>query len=109
MDLFPKFQTNRALNFNMLYNTNVILNIFLYRKCLLFRIYKYLIYRFYLAGKLVACYFAKFQKSSLGFFVIFVETYRLITHKKCFLETYENLYGIIKGFRFNWKRQICLL
>ena len=111
MDLNPKLQTNRALNFNMLYNTNVILNTFLYRKCSLFRVHKYLIYRFYLAGNFVACYFAKLQKQSLGFFVICVETYRSMTHKKCFLETYENFYGIIKGFRFNWKHknQIYLL
>ena len=34
MDLYPKVQTNRLLNFNMLYNVNVRLNKLLYRKCL---------------------------------------------------------------------------
>ena len=46
----------------MLYNANVILNEFLYRKCLLFGEYKYLIYIFYIAEKLVTRYFAKLEK-----------------------------------------------
>ena len=35
------------------------LNKFLCRKCLLFGVYKYLVYRFYLAGQFVPWYFAK--------------------------------------------------
>ena len=60
---------------------NVILNKFLYRKCLLFGVYKYLIYRLYLAGQLVPLYFAKFQKKSLHFVVICIETYRSVKQK----------------------------
>ena len=54
-----------ALNFNMLYNANVILNKFLYRMCLLFGVYKYLIYRFYTAAQFVTWYFAKLQKQEV--------------------------------------------
>ena len=41
-----KSPNKQALNFNMLCNANVTLNKFLYRECLLFGVYKYLIYRF---------------------------------------------------------------
>ena len=46
----------------MLYNANVILNKFLYRKYLLFEEYKYLTYRFYFVGQFVRWYFAKLKK-----------------------------------------------
>ena len=52
----------QALNFNMLHNANVILNKFLYRKCLLFEVNKYLISKFYIAAQFVTWYFAKLQK-----------------------------------------------
>ena len=68
----------------MLYNTNVILNKFLYRKWLLFGVYKYLIYRFYIAAQFVTWYFKKLQKYSLAFVVIFIETYRSVTQKEMF-------------------------
>ena len=56
---------NRSIdscNFNMLYNVNVTLNKFLCEKCLLFGVYKYLIYRICIAAQFVTCYFAKLQK-----------------------------------------------
>ena len=71
-----------SLNFNMLYNGNFTLYIFLYKKCLLFGVYKYLIYRFYISGEFVPWYFAKVQK--LGFAVICIETYRSVTQKEMF-------------------------
>ena len=45
----------------MLYNTNVILNKVLYRECLLFEVYKWLIYRLYVLTQLVIWYFPKLQ------------------------------------------------
>ena len=68
----------------MLYNVNVILNNFLYRKCLLLGIYKYLIYRFYIAAQFVIWYFVELQKLSLGFVVICIETYESVTQKEMF-------------------------
>ena len=50
----------------MLYNGNVTLNIFLYKKRLLLGVYKYLLYKFYIAGEFVPWFFAKLQKLSLG-------------------------------------------
>ena len=52
----------------MLCNMNVILYKLLYRKRLLFELYKHLIYRFYLIGKYVPWNFAKSWKQSLGVF-----------------------------------------
>ena len=52
MDLYPKVET-KALNLDMLYNANVILEKVLYRKCLLFGVYKHLIYRFYIAAQFI--------------------------------------------------------
>ena len=63
---------------------NVILIKFLYRKCLLFGVYKYLKYNLYFAGQLVPLYFAKFQKKSLGLLEICIETYRSVTQKEMF-------------------------
>ena len=40
-----------SVNFNMLYNENVISNNCLYRKFVVFEIFKHLIYSFQLAGK----------------------------------------------------------
>ena len=57
-----KSPNKQALNFNLLYNANVILTKFLYRNCLLFGVYKYLIYRYYIAAQFVLWYFAKLQK-----------------------------------------------
>ena len=82
MDLYPKVQTNRLFNFNMLYDVNVILNKFSYRKCLSFGVYKYLIYRFHIAAQFVFWYFAELQKYSFGFVVICIETHGSVTHKE---------------------------
>ena len=68
----------------MLYNATVILNKFLYGMCLLFEVYKYLIYRFYIAAQFVTWYFVKLQKLRVGFVVICIETYRSVTQKEMF-------------------------
>ena len=65
----------------MLYDVHVILLKFLHRKCLLFGVYKYLIYRLYIAAQFVIWYFAKLQKYSLGFIVIWIETYESVTQQ----------------------------
>ena len=56
-----KSPNKSALNFNMLYNANVILDNFLCRKYLLFGVCKYLIYRFYMAAQFFTRYFAQLQ------------------------------------------------
>ena len=68
----------------MLYNGNVTLNIFLYKKRLLLGVYKYLLYKFYIAGEFVPWFFAKLQRLSLGFAFICIETYRSETQKEMF-------------------------
>ena len=58
------------LNSNISYNVNVILYKLLYRKQLFFKLYKHLIYRFYLTGQFVPRNFAKFFEKILAFFVM---------------------------------------
>ena len=78
----------------MLYHVNVILNKYLYRTYLLFRVYKYLLYRFSLAGQFLPWYFAKLQKQSLDFVVICIKTYRSMTQKeKCCLNLLKLLWN----------------
>ena len=74
MDLYPKVQANGLLI--------LICYIMEILHCLLFGVYKYLIYRFYISGEFVPWYFAKVQK--LGFAVICIETYRSVTQKEMF-------------------------
>ena len=61
---------------------NVILYKLLYRKRLLFELYKHLIYRCYLIGKYVPWNFGKFWRQSLGFFVMSIGTCMLVIQKE---------------------------
>ena len=71
-----------SLNFNMLYNVNVIVYKLLYRKKLLFELYKHLLSRFYLNGQFVPRNFEKFGKQSLGFLVMRIGTCISLTQKE---------------------------
>ena len=78
MGFKPNFQTDSLLIL-MLYDVNVILYIFLYKKRLLVEVYKHLIYRFYLTGQCLPWNFAKFWKQSLGFIVMSTASFMSLT------------------------------
>ena len=69
----------------MLYNANAILDKFLYWECLLFGLYKYLIYSVYTVGQFVPLYFAKLQKRSLCLLLNVLKPKGKWHKKKCFV------------------------
>ena len=81
MDLQSRYTNKHILNFNMLYNVNVILYKLLCGKQLLVEEYKHLIYRFYLTEEFVHWNFGKFWKQSLSFVVMRTGTCMSVTQK----------------------------